>query len=108
MSKLTTLTAVKSHLKYDDADSDVILQLYLDAAESVIFNYVNEDWQYESVFPAAFKIAALLLVGYYDNNRNAEGTQKMLSTPDVAFIEGNYMTPAVRNILLPYRTLTAI
>ena len=108
MSEICTLEEVKHHLRYDSDDSDMELSIYLDAAENVVLNYVDAKWQQSADLPDAFKIAVLLLVGYYDNNRNAEGTQKMLPTVDVAYVEGNYMTTAVRSILLPYRTLVAV
>ena len=92
-----TLEEVKHHLRYDDDANDPALSLFLRGAESAVNNYITRD-----VAPDAgedIKIAVLLLVGYYDTNRNIDK-----DTPNF----GNYLPDAVRALLWPYRKPTAI
>lgn len=107
MSVICTLDEVKKHLRYDTNDSDLELQIYLDVAEQIVFNYVDEEY-HTAPFPEPFRIAVLVLCGYHDEYRNGEGVQKMHIGADTAFIEGNYIPAAARWVLFPYRTLTAV
>lgn len=92
-----TLDDVKHHLRYDDDANDRILKMYIDAAEAAINNYINKD------LPSAgfgdIRIAALMLVGYFDDNRNAGQ-----DTP----LNGNYLPQPVVTMLYPYRKPTAV
>ena len=106
MSVICTLEEVKQHLRYDADDNDVELEIYLEAAEEMVFNYVDDEYRYLSEFPQPFRTAVLVLVGYHDAYRNGEGVQKMQMGKDTALIDGNFLPPAVRFSLFPYRTLT--
>lgn len=97
MSKYATLAEVKQHLRYDDESNDLILQGFLAGAETAINNYIT-DTVTDDMLPA-LKVATLLLVGNFDEDRNA-GKEK--SNDD------NYLPPAVRRLLYPYRKPTAV
>lgn len=92
MSQFATLDEIKHHLRYDDDDSDEILQIYLHSAETVIKQYITDDVS-ANMYPA-LKTATLLMVGYLDNNRNSEQGSEY----------GNYLPAPVRQLLSPYRT----
>jgi len=91
-----TIEEVKHHLRYDDDASDTILVMYLKAAEAAIARYITED------IPATgtddIKVATLMLVGYFDYNRNLDK-----DTPT----NGNYLPAPVVSMLYPYRKPTA-
>ncbi|MBZ1392287.1 head-tail connector protein [Psychrobacter pacificensis] len=90
--QLITLDEAKHHLRYDDDANDAALTMYIAAAESAINRYINTD------VPAAgladVKVAALMLIGYFDENRNADK-----DTPT----NGNYLPQPVVSLLYPYR-----
>lgn len=89
----TTLEEVKHHLRYDDDANDATLTMYIAAADSAINRYIDKDTP-----PAAhddIKVAALMLIGYFDDNRNADK-----DTPT----NGNYLPQPVVSLLYPYRT----
>jgi uncharacterized phage protein (predicted DNA packaging) len=92
---IVDLEEVKHHLRYDD-DSNDTLNGYIAAAESVIKNYITDT--FEADYPAAIKQAVLLLIGYWDQFRNAEGE---------APVNGTLPMP-VQSLLYPYRKPTAI
>lgn len=89
-----TLDEVKHHLRYDDTDSDEILQIYLQSAQTAVKNYITDEIN-DDMLPA-LKVATLLLVGYLDDNRNGENGAEF----------GNYLPAPVRQMLAPYRTPT--
>ena len=39
---IVSLEMAKQHLRYDDDESDQIIQAYLDAAESVVLEYITD------------------------------------------------------------------
>lgn len=88
-----TLEEVKHHLRYDDDANDATLTMYIAAADSAINRYIDKDT------PATghddIKVAALMLVGYFDDNRNVDNT---------APTNGNYLPQPVVALLYPYRT----
>lgn len=90
---MITLEEAKTHLRYDGNENDLEIQGLIDAAEAVIKRHCdkNTDWTLPNI-----KHAALLLIGYWDENRAAE--------------TGNswYLPPAVLALLTPYRTPTAV
>lgn len=90
-----TLNEVKHHLRYDDDANDTNLTMYILAAESAIKRYITED------IPAAgtddIKIATLMLVGYFDENRSPDK-----DTPT----NGNYLPQPVVSMIYPYRKPT--
>ncbi|OAV36032.1 hypothetical protein AO364_1200 [Moraxella catarrhalis] len=94
MSQFATLDEVKHHLRYDDDDSDEILQIYLQSAQTAVKNYITDEIS-DDMLPA-LKVATLLLVGYLDDNRNSENGAEF----------GNFLPAPVRQMLSPYRTPT--
>lgn len=94
MSQFATLDEVKHHLRYDDTDSDEILTIYLQSAQTAVKNYITDKIS-DDMLPA-LKVATLLLVGYLDENRNSENGAEF----------GNYLPAPVRQMLAPYRTPT--
>lgn len=90
---MLTLEEVRAHLRYDSDDNDAALQIMLDAAEQAIKTHCDPN---QDLNTAAIKQAALLLIGYWDNNRNAE--------------QGNdwYLPQPVLALLTPYRTPVAV
>lgn len=94
MSQFATLDEVKHHLRYDDDDSDEILTIYLQSAQTAVKNYITDEITYEML--PALKVATLLMVGYLDDNRNGERGAEF----------GNFLPAPVRQMLAPYRTPT--
>lgn len=92
---LISLEEVKDHLRYelDDASNDMILTGYILAAEQAIKNYINKDVDINT--KADIKVAAMLLIGFFDMYRNAEAPSN-----------GSKMPYAVLYLLAPYRTPT--
>lgn len=90
---ILTLNEVRAHLRYDSDDNDAALQIMLDAAEQAIKTHCDVG---QDLAQPAIKQAALLLIGYWDNNRNAE--------------QGNdwYLPQPVLALLTPYRTPVAV
>ncbi len=90
-----TLNEVKHHLRYDDDANDTNLTMYILAAESAIKRYITEE------IPATgtddIKIATLMLVGYFDENRSPDK-----DTPT----HGNYLPQPVVSMIYPYRKPT--
>lgn len=91
MSNWVTLEDAKHHLRYDDDSNDQMLIAYIAAAEAAINRYITDDVTADAT--PDIKVAALLLVGYYDYNRNMD--KDMPS-------DGNYLPPPVRALLWPY------
>lgn len=94
---IVDLNTLKDHLRYDDDSNDMMLQGYLDAADSVVLNYITDE--FETNYPKAIHQAILLLCGYWDMHRNAES-----ETP----VNGNYLPMPVQSLLYPYRKPTVI
>ena len=92
---ILTLNEVRAHLRYDRDDNDATLQIMLDAAEQAIKTHCDAG---QDLAQPAIKQAALLLIGYWDNNRNAEK----------ADANDWYLPPPVLALLTPYRTPVAI
>lgn len=92
MSNWLTLEEAKHHLRYDDDSNDAMLTAYIAAAEATIKRYITENVIVSDT--PDIKVAALLLVGYYDYHRNMD--KDMPS-------DGNYLPPPVRALLWPYR-----
>lgn len=90
---ILTLNEVRAHLRYDSDDNDAALQIMLDAAEQAIKTHCDAG---QDLAQPAIKQAALLLIGYWDANRNAE--------------QGNdwYLPQPVLALLTPYRTPVAV
>ncbi|TPU87876.1 head-tail connector protein, partial [Acinetobacter baumannii] len=68
---ITDLATVKAHLRYDTNDNDLELDAYREAAEQAVLDYVTDEFE-DGNYPNQFKVAVLLLCGYYDSNRNLE------------------------------------
>ncbi|MBJ8421906.1 phage gp6-like head-tail connector protein [Acinetobacter bereziniae] len=94
---IVSLETLKEHLRYDDDDNDLMLQGYLDAADSVVKNYITDE--FESEYPKAIHQAILLLCGFWDKHRNAEN-----ETP----VNDNFLPMPVQSLLFHYRKPTAI
>ena len=95
---IVTLERVKEHLRYDDDSNDVVLSGAILAAESAVKTYLTDTFE-NDVYPDAIQHAILILVGYFDQYRNAEA-----ETPT----NGNYLPMPVQYLLYPYRKPTAI
>lgn len=94
---IVDLDTLKEHLRYDDGSNDMMLQGYLDAADSVVLNYITDE--FETEYPKAIHQAILLLCGYWDMHRNADK-----ETP----VNSNYLPMPVQSLLYPYRKPTAV
>lgn len=94
---IVSLDLVKEHLRYDDDSNDLVLQGYLDAAESVVLGYITD--KFEGDYPKAIHQAILIMCGYFDQYRNAEKE---------APVNGNFLPMPVQSLLYPYRTPTAL
>lgn len=94
MTAFATLDEVKHHLRYDDDSNDTVLAIYLQTAENAVKNYITDEIKNEML--PSLKTATLLMVGYLDDNRNAENGAEF----------GNFLPAPVRQILSPYRTPT--
>ena len=92
MSNWVTLEDAKHHLRYDDDSNDTMLTAYIAAAEATINQYITANVPARAT--PDIKVAALLLIGYYDNHRNMD--KDMLS-------DGNNLPAPVRALLWPYR-----
>ena len=85
-----SLAETKEHLRIRSADTtqDVVLAIYMDAADDWIANFLNQcPFQQTS----AIKAAALLIIGDLFENREG-GSEKEIKE-----------NPAVCNLLYPYR-----
>ena len=95
---IVSLETLKLHIWYDDQPSDLILQQYLDAADSVVLNYITDSFA-DGEYPKAIHQAILMLCGYWDEYRRAEKE---------APVNGNFLPMPVQNLLYSYRKPTAI
>ena len=98
---LLSLNEVKQHLRYDEDDTsnDMVLTSYIMAAEAAIKNFIRSDIDLET--QPDIKVAAMLLVGFFDLYRNAE--VKPNPNQDI-----NYLPYPVLYLLKQYRKPTAI
>ena len=95
---IVTLDEVKEHLRYDTDDNDLTLNIYIEAAENAVLNYVTDS--FEGIdYPRAIKQAVLLMVGMFDVEHEPSKE---------SVITDNYLPAPVRALLYPYRTPTAI
>lgn len=100
---ITTLSEAKLHLRVDHSDEDTLIQVYLDAAELSVANYLNRTLYASSagsdldglVMNAAIKGAVLLQVGNLYASRESVSQQP-----------GNYMVElplGLKWLIDPYR-----
>ena len=96
---ILTLNEIKQHLRYDEDDTsnDLVLTGYVLAAEATIKNFIRNDIDINT--KPDIKVAAMLLVGFFDLYRNAE--VKTEHNP-------NYMPYPVLYLLTQYRRPTVI
>ena len=96
---LLTLNEIKQHLRYDEDDdsNDLVLTGYIMAAEAAIKNFIRSDIDVNT--KDDIKIAAMLLVGFFDLYRNAEVTTNH---------NPNYMPYPVLYLLTQYRQPTVL
>ena len=92
---ILTLDEAKEHLRYDGNENDNEIIDLIAAAESAIKKHCDNDTNWTD---PAIKHAAKLLIGYWDENRASESDHN----PDW------YLPQAVRALLTPYRTPTAV
>lgn len=95
---IVTLPEVKEHLRYDTDDNDSNLNIYIEAAENAVLNYVTDEFE-NNAYPDVFKQAVFLMVGMFDTDR--EPSKESVVTD-------NYLPAPVRALLYPYRTPTVI
>lgn len=88
MAGIATLEEVKLHLRISHSLEDTIIQVYMDAADEYIRQFLNCP---NPAINSAIKAAFLLLVGDLFENREAQQDKKL---------EENR---AVMNLLYPYR-----
>lgn len=88
---IVDLTAAKAHLKIMHADDDAEIQVFLDAAETVIAKYLRCDLvaDFPDGLPEPIQVAALCLVGRFYEDR--------------AVFEEGEMPGLVKIILADYR-----
>lgn len=87
---LLTLEEVKNHLRYDDEENNDYLIHLKETAEEVIRHHVDTYDEGNVVF----KQAALLLIGFWDDQRNAEDGRT----------NEWFLPKSVLMLLTPYRT----
>ncbi|WP_291370115.1 MULTISPECIES: head-tail connector protein [unclassified Acinetobacter] len=95
---IVTIDQVREHLRYDTEDNDPMLEMYIKSAENAVLNYVTDTFE-NNVYPDDVKHAVLLMVGMFDREREPSKESSIID---------NYLPPAVRALLYPYRTPTAI
>lgn len=66
-----SVALAKSHLNVTGDADDELIQLYADAAESYLSNYVGKQIGELATVPADLKLAVLRLVGFYYEAREA-------------------------------------
>lgn len=79
---ITTLSEAKAHLRIGTSDEDTLLQIYLNAAEKAASNQLNRALYATTagtdttglVMTEAVKVAVLLLVGHWYENRESVTT----------------------------------
>lgn len=85
---LVTLSEAKTHCRVTHNLEDSLIQMYMDAAEELIANYLNSENVPQT---AAIKGAALLIIQDMYENRGATGEKDFKQNP------------AVDRLLFPYR-----
>jgi uncharacterized phage protein (predicted DNA packaging) len=65
------LSLAKSHLNIDGTTDDELISFYIEAADAWISNYIGKPLDDLDPVPADLKRAALLLVAYYYEQREA-------------------------------------
>lgn len=90
---MVSLDEARAHLRYDGNDNDAEIAALIAAADAMIRRHCDKDTDF--TLPN-IKHAALLLIGFWDENRAAETGN------------GWYLPPAVLALLTPYRTPTAV
>ena len=95
LGPLFTIEEVKQHLNVDHSDDDTLIQSYMDAAAAHVVMYCNL-----ALVPvgaeAQFKVAALMVVGDFYDNRATVTSGSISSVP---------LTASVRRLIDPYRML---
>jgi uncharacterized phage protein (predicted DNA packaging) len=84
-----TLELTKAHMKIDGNAEDELIQLYIDAAERWIWNYIGAEL---NPVPADLKLAILRLVSFHFECRNlvSFGVSMQLAPQGVAAIADSY------------------
>jgi len=66
-----TLALAKAHMNIDGTADDELIQLYINAAETWLGNYVGKAFATFETVPDDLKLAALKLVSFYYEQREA-------------------------------------
>ena len=104
--KLVELADAKAHLNMDHSSDDDLIGTYIDAASAAVLNYMKIDGSdYEDssgvnaeLIPDDVKIATLILVHYFYNDRGGD---------DPNSFERGYLPKPVTALLYAYRDPTA-
>ncbi|OCP17022.1 MULTISPECIES: head-tail connector protein [unclassified Ensifer] len=82
----------KQHMKVDSTDEDALIELYIEAAEQYVANYVGKPLTDLDPFPADLKLAILRLVAFYYEVRNIAtfGLTSQLAPHGVAVVLDSY------------------
>lgn len=101
MSLAVTLAEAKLHLRVINSLEDTLIQLYIDAAEGWVANYIDDPIPGVSDSPAEaaptdIKAAILLIVGDLFQNREGASEKEIKENP------------AVIRLLYPYRNRLGI
>jgi uncharacterized phage protein (predicted DNA packaging) len=96
LSNVVTLAEVKLHLRITQNNEDSLLQLYIEAAEDYIRNFLNTGIlgfsdSPQTATPSAIKAAALLTIADLYENREGAAEKEIKENP------------AVMRLLYPYR-----
>ncbi|AKI01431.1 putative phage protein [Hoeflea sp. IMCC20628] len=66
-----TLALAKAHMNIDGTADDELIQLYIDAAETFVGNYIGKPLADLDPMPDDLKLAVLKLVAFYYEQREA-------------------------------------
>jgi len=70
---IVTLALAKAHMNVDGTADDELITLYIDAAEAYLSNYIGKQLSDIDPLPADLKLAALKLVAFHYEQREAVG-----------------------------------
>lgn len=93
--KWMRLDYIKQHSRLDYNDEDALLELYADAAEQSVLNYIGRT--YEEVVemwdgvPDSLRIATLMVVDHIYQNRGMLNQQKVEENPAFELFTKPYM-----------------
>lgn len=73
MSSGVVLSDIKDHVQFHEADDDALLTGYLAAAEQHVQNHTRRDFdaEFPDAWPDPVKVAVMLIVGHFYENRTS-------------------------------------